>query len=137
VAGIFFYLITHLLVKLSILLQYLRISVMPFEKRLCYVLIAILAADSISSIIVQLNICKPLRALWMANLPGAKCLDTTTVNFTILSLIIALDVAILVVPAFILRHLSLRWYQKLGLGLVLSCGGLYVLLFPGITFPII
>lgn len=44
IGGIIFYVLTHMALKLSILLQYVRISVMPFEKRFCYVIIVILIA---------------------------------------------------------------------------------------------
>jgi len=108
------------------MLQYLRISVMPLEKRLCYIIISILVIQNVSMIVVHLNLCSPFEALWNRNLPGAKCLNSTLVYTVTLSLIIFTDFVILLVPAPILKHLTLRWYQKLAIGIVLSFGSLYV-----------
>ena len=110
------------------MLQYIRISVMQFEKRLCYMIISILVIQGISMIVVHLKLCSPFEALWNRHLPGAKCLNTNTVYTLALSLIIAMDFAILLLPAPILKHLTLRWYQKLAIAIVLSFGALYVFL---------
>ncbi|KAH8696769.1 hypothetical protein GQ44DRAFT_634273 [Phaeosphaeriaceae sp. PMI808] len=112
------------LAMLSIMLQYVRISVMPVEKRLCYIIITILVIQNISMIVVQLSLCSPFEALWNRHLPGAKCLNTTTTYTVTLSLIIAMDFSILILPASILRHLTLRWHQKLVIAIVLSFGSL-------------
>jgi len=77
-------------------------------------------------IVVHLNLCSPFEALWNPRLPGAKCLNTNIAYSVKLSLIIVMDLAILLLPAPLLKHLTLRWYQKLAIGLVLSFGALYV-----------
>ena len=113
--------------KLSILLQYLRISVMSLEKRLCQALIVILVAETLALAITHLCLCTPFEALWSSNVPGAKCLNRTVVYFAQLGITIAMDFIILIVPLFILRHLHLKfWRQRLPLSLVLAFGGLYV-----------
>jgi hypothetical protein len=124
IGGIIFYILTHMALKLSILLQYVRISVMPFEKIFCYTIIAILVAQSLAMAATHLALCRPFHALWTPNVPGTVCLDRTMVYFAQLGLTIGMDFAVLVAPLFILRHLTLPWIQKIMILVVLSFGGM-------------
>jgi hypothetical protein len=108
--------------KLSILLQYVRICVMPFETRLCYALIGILIVQSLTLAGIHLGLCRPFYALWTADVEGAVCLDRTMVYFAQLGITIAMDFLVLVAPLFIIRHLSLPWIPKLMILIVLSFG---------------
>ena len=130
IGGIIFYILTHLALKLSILLQYVRISVMPFEKRFCYVIIAILVVQSLAMVGTHLALCRPFYALWTPNVPGQVCLDRTKVYYAQLGMTIVMDFAVLVAPLFILRHLRLPWVHKLLILVVLSFGGMYVFCSP-------
>ncbi|KAK4150483.1 hypothetical protein C8A00DRAFT_36920 [Chaetomidium leptoderma] len=87
--------------------KYARISVILFEKYLCYGLIVVLVVQSLTLCGIHLGLCTPFHALWTPNVPGATCLNRTTVYYVQLSLTIATDFIVLVVPLFILRHLSL------------------------------
>jgi len=98
IGGIIFYVLTHMALKLSILLQYVRISVMPFEKRFCYVIIVILIAQSLAMIGTHLALCRPFHALWTPNVPGAVCLNRTMVYYAQLSMTIVMDFGVLVAP---------------------------------------
>ncbi|KAK3987364.1 hypothetical protein QBC44DRAFT_121479 [Cladorrhinum sp. PSN332] len=122
--GAIFYIMTHMALKLSILLQYVRISVMGFEKWLCYAIIAVLIGQSLAFIGTHLGLCKPFYALWTANVQGAVCLDRARVIYTQLGMTIAMDFLVLLVPLFILRHLSLPWTHRLMILIVLSFGGM-------------
>lgn len=113
-------------VKLSILLHYTRISVMAFERRLCYVLIGILLSGYVAVIILSMLRCIPFQALWVPNIAGAKCLDTTKLFLAVQSHTLAMDFIILLAPLFILRHLTLPWTQRLLLVIVVGFGGMYV-----------
>lgn len=124
IGGIIFYILTHMTLKLSILLQYVRISVMRFEKTLCYTLIAILIAQSLTMVGIHLALCRPFHALWDSNVEGAVCMNRTTVYSAQLGITIAMDFLVLVSPVFILRHLSLPWVQKFLILIVLSFGGM-------------
>ncbi|KAK1752004.1 hypothetical protein QBC47DRAFT_416493 [Echria macrotheca] len=120
---IFFYHLSHLLIKSSILLQYIRICVLPVEKRICYVVLALVIAEGFTWIVVLFLTCIPFSAMWDPGLPGAKCIDNTAGFYACAATIISADVAILVIPPFLLRHSSIPWYQKLLLGMVLALGG--------------
>ena len=98
--------------KLSMLLQYLRISIMPLEKRLCYALIVILVGESLALSITHLCLCTPFEAMWSSNVPGSRCLNRTLVYFVQLGLTIAMDFVILFAPFIILRHLNLSFWTE-------------------------
>ncbi|KAK4164743.1 hypothetical protein QBC43DRAFT_288649 [Cladorrhinum sp. PSN259] len=124
IPGAVFYIFTHMLLKLSILLQYLRISVMAFEKWICYAIIVVLMSQSFAFAGVHLGMCRPIYASWTADVPGAVCLDRAMVVNMQLGMTIAMDFLVLLAPLFILRHLSLPWTQKLMILVVLSFGGM-------------
>ncbi len=73
-----FYSLTHFFLKLSILLQYVRISIMPSDRRLCYVLIAILCTGYLVFIVMRMARCVPFQAQWNPDIPGAKCFFNPT-----------------------------------------------------------
>ncbi|PVH99330.1 hypothetical protein DM02DRAFT_501660, partial [Periconia macrospinosa] len=112
------------LAMLSISLQYLRISVMRLEKLLCYVLISIIVLQGSIWCVLSFTLCTPFAAMWNRHIPGAKCVNIPMVYYAGLCLTMAMDFAILLLPVLILRHLTLRWYQKLVIAIVLSFGGL-------------
>ncbi|KAL8369877.1 hypothetical protein RB595_000298 [Gaeumannomyces hyphopodioides] len=114
----------HFLLKLSIVFQYMRISVMTFEKRLCYALASILACGFISFFVVALVTCIPLYAVWTPNVPGAVCMNVTASMTANQIYLIVMDFTILIVPFFILRHLTIPWPQRILLGLVLALGAM-------------
>ncbi|KAK4201357.1 hypothetical protein QBC40DRAFT_347906 [Triangularia verruculosa] len=122
--GAVFYIMTHLALKLSILLQYVRISVMSFEKWLCYAIIVVLIGQSFAFVGTHLGLCRPFHALWTPNVPGAVCLDRTKVIHMQLGMTIAMDFLVLLAPLFILRHLRLPWTNRLCILIVLSFGGM-------------
>lgn len=111
-------------IKLSILLHYTRISVMAFERRLCYVLMGILVSGYFVVIVLSLVRCIPFEALWVPNIPGAKCLDTTKLFLAVQSHTLAMDFIILLAPLFILRHLTVPWLQRVVLVIVVGFGGM-------------
>ncbi|KAL8393986.1 hypothetical protein RB595_003671 [Gaeumannomyces hyphopodioides] len=115
---------THTLCKLSIILQYIRISVMPFEKRFCYAFAAFLGCGFFAAFIELWISCIPFYAIWTPNVPGAVCINST-VDFAVWqTFFIVMDFAILICPLFILRHLTISWPQRVLLGLILAFGAM-------------
>ncbi|KAL8420506.1 hypothetical protein RB594_003338 [Gaeumannomyces avenae] len=114
----------HFLLKLSIVFQYMRISVMNFEKRLCYALAAILACGFLSFFITSLVLCRPFYAIWTPNVPGAVCINVTVSMTANQIFFFVMDFTILIVPFFILRHLTIPWPQRILLGFVLALGAM-------------
>ena len=122
--------------KLSIMLQYIRISVMPFEKWICYAITAVIVGQCLSMGTVNFVLCTPFPAMWDHGVPGAKCLDITKIWYAQLGMTICTDFLVLTAPVFILRHLRLPWNQKLAISVVLSFGGMWVC-FPGPFHPLL
>ncbi|KAL8402762.1 hypothetical protein RB596_009212 [Gaeumannomyces avenae] len=115
---------THTLCKLSIILQYTRLSVMPFERRFCYAFAAFLGCGFLAYFIELWVTCIPFYAIWTPNVPGAVCINST-VDFAVWqTFLIVMDFTILICPLFILRHLTIPWPQRLLLGLVLAFGAM-------------
>ncbi|KAM7190973.1 hypothetical protein V8F20_009511 [Naviculisporaceae sp. PSN 640] len=118
------YIATHMFLKLSIALHYTRVSVMRFEKRICYALIALVVSGYTGIIILNFLRCIPFHAIWTPGVPGAKCIDTTSSFLAVQGHTLAMDFIILLVPLVILRHLSIPWRQKVVLVIVLGFGGM-------------
>ncbi|KAL8296104.1 hypothetical protein RB600_001546 [Gaeumannomyces tritici] len=118
------YTATHVLAKLSIVFQYIRISVMDLEKRFCYALSAILSCGFFAFFIVFLVTCIPFHAIWTPNVPGAVCINPTASMTANQIYLIVMDFTILIGPFFILRHLTIPWPQRILLGLVMSLGAI-------------
>jgi hypothetical protein len=110
--------------KLAIALRYTRISVMAFERRLCQVLVGIVVVGYVTMLVANLCRCIPFQAIWVPNIPGAKCLDTKTLFYTMQGHTLAMDFIILIVPLFILRHLTIPWRQRVLLVIVAGFGGM-------------
>ncbi|KAK0719434.1 hypothetical protein B0H67DRAFT_509719 [Lasiosphaeris hirsuta] len=119
------YSLTHFFLKLSILLQYVRISVMPSDRRLCYVLIAILCTGYLVFIVLRMARCVPFQAQWDPDIPGAKCFFSSTwFGFPSQAWNMAWDLVILLLPLFILRHLkNAPLLHRVLIGVVLAFGG--------------
>jgi hypothetical protein len=97
---------------------------MRFEKRLCYILISFLVLHSTSWFVLTFTLCLPFEAMWNRHIPEAKCVNTTVTYTVGLVLVIGMDFATLLLPVLILKHLTLRWHQKLVIAIVLSFGSL-------------
>ncbi|GAB1315510.1 Rhodopsin domain-containing protein [Madurella fahalii] len=118
------YSLCHLFLKLSILLQYVRISVMPSERRLCQALIALLCTGYITFILLRMVRCIPFAAQWDRGIPGARCFfNTTWFFFASQAWNMVMDFVILVLPLYLLRHSNAPLIQRVLIGIVLAFGG--------------
>lgn len=112
-----------MLIKSSILLQYIQICVLPIEEQICYAVMILVIVEGFTWIVLLFLSCIPFSAMWQMDVPGAKCIDNTASFYACAATIISADLAILVIPTFLLRHSSLPWRQKLILGAVFALGG--------------
>lgn len=110
--------------KLSIALHYTRVSVMAFEKRLCYGLTGLVVLSYTAVIILTFLRCIPFYAIWTPGVPGAKCMNVMSTFLAFQAHTLAMDFIILLVPIVILRHLNIPWRQKVVLVIVLGFGGM-------------
>jgi hypothetical protein len=118
-----FYSLCHLFLKLSILLQYVRVSVMPLDRRLCHILIALLCTGYTIFIVLRMVRCVPFASQWTPKMPGAKCFfNATWFMFASQAWNMVMDFVILVVPVLVLRHSKAPWLQRVLIGVVLAFG---------------
>lgn len=121
-----FYALTHFFLKLSIMLQYYRVATLPWEKNLCFGIIATLTAGYLAILVVEMVRCVPFEAQWDAKYPGAKCINSTAFYFSAQGLNVFMDLIILFGPLVILRHSSAPLQQRLLFGIALAFGGAWV-----------
>lgn len=97
--------------KASILLQYLRICINPFARKLCYVLLTMLVPAVCWTIFAGTFLCRPVAKLWDPQLPG-HCMNAETYWLSAAGINIALDFLVLIVPLPLLAVLRLPRRQK-------------------------
>lgn len=118
-----FYALTHFFLKLSIMLQYYRVAILPWEKNMCLSIIATLSAGYLAILIVEMVRCVPFEAQWQPGYPGAKCINSTAFYFSAQGLNVVMDLVILLGPLVILRHSTAPLQQRLLFGVALAFGG--------------
>ncbi|KAK0623885.1 hypothetical protein B0T14DRAFT_517183 [Immersiella caudata] len=118
-----FYALTHFFLKLSIMLQYYRVATLPWEKKLCFAIIALLTAGYLAILVVEMVRCVPFEAQWTPKYPGAVCINSTAFYFSAQGLNVVMDLIILFGPLVILRHSSAPIQQRLLFGIALAFGG--------------
>ena len=115
------------LVKLSILLFYRR--VFPLEHvsrpwRISWWILLIFSTVMIVETIPGIFSCRPIRFFWDRTIPGGKCIAQVPF-FRITSVINILDdIAILILPMFVLSKLQMGKSKKIGLVGLFLLGGL-------------
>ncbi|EAQ92116.1 hypothetical protein CHGG_00351 [Chaetomium globosum CBS 148.51] len=109
---------------LSVLLQYARVSVLPSDKRLCRISIAVLCTGYLIFIVLRMVRCIPFHALWTHGVPGARCIyNNTWFMFASQGWNMIMDFVILLGPLYILRHSNAPLKQRVLLGVLLAFGG--------------
>ncbi|KAH6649547.1 hypothetical protein F5144DRAFT_553367 [Chaetomium tenue] len=118
------YSLTHFFLKLSVLLQYTRVSVLPSDKRLCHISIAVLCTGYLIFIVLRMFRCTPFHAIWTPGVPGARCIyNNTWFMFASQGWNMIMDFVILLGPLYILRHSNAPLKQRVLLGVLLAFGG--------------
>jgi hypothetical protein len=110
------------LIKLSILFQYLRFCVMPVERWVCWAMIVFLIAYGIEAVLTNTFVCWPIEFFWTRK--GGQCMDRYSMYFANSLLSILSDIAVLLFPAILLRHLRLPLAHKFAIAIILAFGGL-------------
>jgi hypothetical protein len=117
------YSLSHLFLKLSILLQYVRVGVTPLDRRLCHGLIVVLCTGYTVFIVLRMVRCIPIEAQWTLGLPGAKCFfNGTWFIFASQAWNMVMDFVILLIPLLVLRHSTAPMLHRVLIGVVLAFG---------------
>jgi len=71
-------------------------------------------------------VCQPIAKYWDFSITTGKCINMNAYFLAIGCINAATDLALLVLPVFIIRILNLPWTRKIGVGLILMTGSLWV-----------
>ncbi len=116
------------LLKLSLLLFYLRVFPGPSVRRLLWATVAVDVAIGVVFVLLAVFQCWPIDFFWTRwdGQHRGKCLDNNAVAWANAGISIALDIWMLAVPMHQLRGLKLHWKKKVGVGMMFSVGAWYV-----------
>lgn len=111
------------LTKVSILLQYLRITIDPPVKKTCHAFIVFAFLNCFQTFITGIFSCYPIEKFWDDRILGG-CVNKPALWYANAAINIIQDVTLIVLPIFVLRKLVLPRREKISLVLVLGLGGL-------------
>jgi hypothetical protein len=113
-AGLFF-------VKISILLQYLRVFVQKNFQIACYVLIGLVTACSLWAILSGIFMCTPVSHFWKSSVQG-ECMNRLGVWYSAAGVNAATDFATAILPLPLVSTLPISRQQKILLMIVFGFG---------------
>jgi len=111
------------LVKISILLQYLRITIDKHVRIACKIFIALAVFNCFQTFFTGIFSCYPVAKFWDDRIPGG-CVNKARLWYANAGINIFQDISLIVLPIFILRKLALPRREKISLIFILGLGGL-------------
>ncbi|KAK4182914.1 hypothetical protein QBC35DRAFT_545412 [Podospora australis] len=108
--------------KLSVLLLFLDVFVLPKSRKATYIIIGIVTAYGTYLILSNIFFCTPVNAFWDWSIRPRKCLTDTSKYFVDAACNIALDFIIFCLPIPVVRSITLPWRQKLWLYVAFALG---------------
>ncbi|KAI9054553.1 hypothetical protein LZ554_001709 [Drepanopeziza brunnea f. sp. 'monogermtubi'] len=122
--AILFYNLGLCSVKLSIILQYLRVFPAKKMKQVCWATIGVITAYGIMMTLTAIWTCVPIYGFWtLTPLPGVRCISKAGLWFFNAAFNILSDLTVLILPMPLLHSLKLPTKQKIGLMCVFALGG--------------
>lgn len=120
------------LVKLCLLLFYLRIFPGPLVRRLLWGTVVFNVLFGVIFVFLAIFQCSPISFFWQSwdGEHHGKCLNINAIAWANASISIALDLWMLAIPMSQLRTLKLHWKKKIGVALMFCVGTLYVIPLP-------
>ncbi|KAH7109382.1 CFEM domain-containing protein [Dactylonectria estremocensis] len=122
-----FYFLSTALIKEALVLFYIYIFPAQRTQRLLRVTAAFIAAHGLVFTLISIFQCRPIQYVWSqwAGASGGSCISINPVSWSSSVLSVVLDLWILAIPSWELRHLQLHWKKKVGVG-VMFCAGTLV-----------
>lgn len=114
-----------LLIKLSILLFYLQLSAHRPIRIIIYSVMFVTTGYNVAGLLSPLYICTPIRSYWDFSVVG-KCWNINAYFVSLSAINVATDIAMLLLPIWLLRPLHVPKRQKIGVTIVLMMGSLSV-----------
>jgi hypothetical protein len=115
-----------LLLKDSLLLQYLRFSIDTGYRRACWALGAIVTAYGVAALFVGIFSCRPVAFSWDNDVSSGRCINFLAFWLFNASFNSATDIIVFCLPVPVLRALQLPRHQMGMLSSIFVLGALYV-----------
>ena len=112
------------MVKLSILLQYLRIFATKKMQMACRIVMVLNAMFTIETVIISIFDCSPIAYFWDRSIPGGHCVNFGAMWFSHASTNIAFDIIVILLPMPVIKNLNLPTKQKFALMAIFALGTL-------------
>lgn len=125
-AELIIYGIGLLIVKDSILYQYLRFFVERRFRLGAWFLIVFITVGGLAMTLTSCFSCQPIAFFSDKSIEGGHCINLVAFWFSFSAFNIITDLAVLVLPMPVLKRLQLPRKQKISLIAVFALGGLYV-----------
>jgi len=110
--------------KASILLFYLRFPVTKWFRIATYIVMFISIANCLTTTLGVLYLCRPISYSWDSSGEGT-CINGNIPFLLTAALNVVTDVAILLLPIWLLAPLRISFMARIGVTLVFMAGGLY------------
>jgi hypothetical protein len=111
-------------IKISVLLQYLRIFTIRSFRIACWSILVLVALFSFWTFFGSIFLCTPVAFFWDKTIKDGKCLNEYAVWFTNAGFNILTDFASILLPMPVLKNLKLPRRQKWALMVIFALGGL-------------
>lgn len=110
------------LIRISIVLTYLKLFPTQTNRWLCWALCGLQIVYSLWAGLVTLLQCKPINSYWDKNIEGWKCHSPRNQDFAILTLNSCFDLIVYTWPARYLYKLNIPWRSRVELIVAFSIG---------------
>lgn len=128
-----FYVVVQVLLKVSILLFYLRVFPVPWIQVLTWILITFTLLHGVAFFFAIFFQCAPVSVLWNARVQG-HCIQLETIIFPGAIFSIIEDLAILLLPIPCLSKLNVGRGKKISLFGMFSVGIMYVVFYKCLLY---
>ncbi|KAH7335631.1 hypothetical protein BKA66DRAFT_479958 [Pyrenochaeta sp. MPI-SDFR-AT-0127] len=122
IAGPIFYNLSTLFTKVSLCLLYLRLSPFMSFRVAVYVVMVISIIYSVLAAFGFAWACQPIAKYWNFSIATGSCINLTVFFLATACINAATDLALLILPNFIIKHLHLPWRRKVSVALLLMTG---------------
>ncbi|KAK7722958.1 hypothetical protein SLS57_004814 [Botryosphaeria dothidea] len=110
------------LVKISILLQYIRVFATKKMQTACRIVLTLNSMFTIETVIISVFDCTPIPFFWDKTIKGGHCVDFGAMWFSHASVNIAFDLIIVILPMPVINSLKLPRRQKIALMGIFALG---------------
>lgn len=124
IGGPIFYNISTLFIKVSLCLFYLRLKPFPAFQVACYTVMVISIIYSLLAAFGFAWVCQPIEKYWDFSILTGKCINLTAYFLATACINAGTDLALLILPIWIMKDLNLPLRRKIGVALLLMTGSL-------------